>query len=67
MKYNDKKLLDVYMVGFRDELNSKTTEYKDVILLKAYNLGKIDAIIGDDVSSSDDKTNEEILKQIKSS
>ena len=35
------------------------------LMLRAYNLGRIDAILGDDMSSVDYQTNEIILNKIK--
>lgn len=59
----DRLLLKVYMQGFKDELKGKDFHSQ---LLRAYNLGRTDAIIGDDVRSVDYQSNEEILKRIKS-
>jgi hypothetical protein len=65
----DKELLKIYMVGFNDELardyltNHKT--YNVPIEHNAYIIGRADAIIGDDVSSSDEQSDEEILERIK--
>ena len=61
----DKKILDVYMRGWIDGLDGKTTYQSDPILIKAYNIGKIDALVGDECESIDNKTNSEILNQIK--
>jgi len=64
--YDDNTLLVWYMRGFHDELwGKKTSTPFDDLIKKAYQLGKDDAIIGDDVRSSDYKTNEVILTQIK--
>lgn len=66
MKKQDKILLEVYMRGFTNELNGVSKNYKyNHLLLKAYNLGRQDAIVGDDVKSVDYLTNEEILKRIQ--
>lgn len=63
---NDEKLLAIYMRGFNDELDNKPlTENLSGFLLKAYNLGKSDAIVGDDVMSLDYQSNEEIIKRIR--
>lgn len=59
----DDLLLKVYMQGFKDELKGKDIHLQ---LLRAYELGRTDAIIGDDVRSVDYQSNEEILKRIKS-
>lgn len=63
----DSILLNLYMMGFNDELDQ--TDIHESILtnkleLKAYNLGRYHAIIGDEISSIDKLTNEEILKMI---
>jgi hypothetical protein len=64
--YDDNTLILWYMHGFRDELWDKKTLTPDSSLIKkAYRLGKDDAIIGDDVMSSDYISNEEILIKIK--
>lgn len=66
MDNKDKELLDVYMWGFNDELEGKQKMWNpNPLLLKAYNLGRDHAIIGDDVRSVDYLSNEEILKLIK--
>ena len=66
MKESDKRLLKTYMNGFNDELESKFINiYSDFLFRNAYELGKQDAIIGDDISSFDNQSNEEILKRIK--
>lgn len=63
---SDEKLLEAYKWGFDDELNGAFREWEFTpLLLRAYEYGKIDAKIGDDVSSCDMQTEEEILKQIK--
>lgn len=66
MNKQDKKILKTYKLGFIDELYGKTRFLNfNPILLRAYNLGRLDAIIGDDVSSCDLQTNEEILNKIR--
>jgi hypothetical protein len=64
----DKELLETYMWGFKDELDSRISfqlpfinEWKK----NAYELGRADAIIGDEISSSDLQTNDEIISRIK--
>jgi len=63
--FSDKRLLEIYMHGFNDELDSKG---KDVFYYKitqtAYDMGRLDAIIGDDVRASDYQTDSQILKRI---
>ncbi len=62
----DKKLLEIYMIGFNDELDSlDKKDFNDDLSNKAYRLGRIDAIIGDDVMSLNYRSGEEILKEIK--
>lgn len=65
MNEKDKELLETYMWGFNDELDGRKRMWNpNPQLLRAYNLGREDAIIGDDVSSSDLQTNDDILKRI---
>ena len=65
MEYDqDKELIDYYMIGFNDELTGKTRVVHED-LLKAYKLGADHAILGDDISSFDLLTSEEVLKMIK--
>jgi len=65
MNEQDKQLLETYMLGFNDELYGRTKKWNPTpLLLRAYNLGKQDAIIGDDVRSVDYQTNEDILNRI---
>jgi len=65
---NDTKLLKVYMKGFNDELDGKIPlENPNPLLFRAYNLGRDDAFIGDELTSSDLQTNEDILSRIKAS
>ena len=45
--------------------NTEESIYNDELEQKSYNLGRLDALVGDDVKSSDNQTNEEILKRIK--
>ncbi len=62
----DEILLETYMWGFNDELDGRTRMWNpNPLLLRAYNLGRDDAIIGDDVTSSDLQTNEQILNRIR--
>lgn len=66
MNEQDKVLLETYMLGFNDELDGRERMWNsNLLLLRAYNLGRDDAIIGDDVSSSDLQTNDEILNRIR--
>ena len=61
----DKELLEVYMWGFNDELDGRKKMWNpNTLLLKAYNLGREHAIIGDDCRSVDYLSNEQILTLI---
>ena len=65
MNEQDKVLLETYMWGFNDELDGIERMWNpNPLIMRAYNLGREDAIVGDDVSSSDSQTNEEILNRI---
>lgn len=66
MKTTHQNLLDIYLSGFSDELdgNYNNTYKKDSLEYKAYLIGSTHAIVGDDVSSMDLLTDEEILKII---
>ena len=62
----DEELLKWYIKGFHDELWSGVTPESDIELEnKAYKLGRIHAIVGDDCRSVDYLTDEEILDLIK--
>ena len=62
----NKSLLKWYMLGFNDELNGTScVESENELENKAYRLGALDAIMGDDIPSLDYKSDEEILKKIK--
>jgi hypothetical protein len=66
MNEEDKILLETYMRGFNDELDGRTEMWNpNPLLLRAYNLGRQDAVVGDDVRSADYQTNEEILTRIR--
>ena len=62
---DDKILLETYMIGFSDELEGKIREFKDQILMRAYELGKVDAFVGDDFMSVNYQSDEHLLKRIK--
>lgn len=65
---SDKELLKCYLKGFDDELDGKTSmEFNSEIENFAYAIGASDAIVGDDVSSVDLQSDEEILGRIKQS
>lgn len=61
---NDKILLETYMLGFSDELEGETREFENPILMRAYELGKVDAFVGDDVMSVNYQSDEHLLKRI---
>jgi hypothetical protein len=66
MSEMDKILLDIYMEGFSDELDGKKERnYKAHYEMRAYNLGRLDALVGDDCRSVDYQSNEQILEKIK--
>lgn len=67
-EWKDQELLNIYMEGFYDELDGDFDEdkYYGQLQEKSYLLGKDHAIIGDDVSSIDKLTDEEVLNIIKS-
>ena len=65
----DKDILRIYMDGFNDELdgefgNSKVNPNIDG---RAYNLGSLHAIVGDDCSSVDNLSDKQILEILKRS
>jgi ABC-type amino acid transport substrate-binding protein len=61
---DNKILLETYMLGFSDELEGDTREFEDSMLMRAYELGRIDAFVGDDVRSIDYQSDEHLLKRI---
>ena len=65
----DEILLQTYMLGWTECYSGDYTSilaFKDSVLLKrAYEIGWHDYIMGDDVSSINSQTDEEILKHIK--
>ncbi len=65
---DDKTILETYMCGYNNELDVKE-RISDLspLLLKAYDLGALHAIVGDDVRSVDYLSDEKILDMIKSS
>ena len=66
MTKKDEKILEIYMHGFNDELNGRVKEWESNSIWElSYNLGRMDAIIGDDVSSNDLQTSDEIINKIK--
>lgn len=62
----DEELLESYMWGFDDELGGVFRVWEpSKQMLRVYELGRTDAIIGDDIPSHDLQTNEQILKRIR--
>lgn len=62
----DSELLKIYMRGFTDELKGDISNVpKNNLALRAYIIGSADALIGDELSSIDLQTNQEILKRIR--
>lgn len=67
MTESDEELLKIYMIGWNQcygGLNFKAL-FEVPLQKRAYQLGWDDYIIGDDVSSNDAQTEEEILNKIK--
>ena len=66
MSITDKQLLEIYMKGFNDSLYNIFPESSYSSLeTKAYYLGRIDAIIGDEIEEVDLESDQEILSKIK--
>lgn len=65
MNLQDKLLLKWYRFGFTDELYGTNRPVPNVYAKKAYQIGRNHAYIGDEVSSIDNLTNEQIIQQIK--
>lgn len=60
----DKELMQIYIKGFSDELNGvidKTSIYK----AKAYELGVLHAMVGDNTEKIDAMSETDILNEIK--
>jgi hypothetical protein len=67
IKSQNKQLLETYMWGFNDELKGCEKMFNpNPLLQRAYDLGRMDAIVGDDVSSLDQQTDKMILNRIRS-
>jgi hypothetical protein len=62
---NNQEILKWYNRGFEDELKGSTSVVPDGLALIAYRLGALDAWAGDDCSSVDLQTDEEIIEKIK--
>lgn len=63
----DENILKVYLKGFNDELNSvfDNSKVNQNLEGKAYNLGGLHALVGDDVSSIRNLSDEQVLEIIK--
>jgi hypothetical protein len=65
MNEQEPNLMDIYMAGFVDELHGNPeVEFTDILSERAYQLGRTDALIGDEVRSVDYQTSDEILHRI---
>jgi len=64
----DEEILSIYMKGWQDSAKEVNhgKDYTGIAQI-AYRMGWTDFIVGDDNSSIDLQTNEEILEKIKSS
>ena len=59
---SEKNLLEIYMLGFEDELSSEETKIVEKqIEQKGYNLGRLDVLVCDDVRGLDYQTEKVIL------
>lgn len=67
----DSSMLSTYKCGFEDELSGFTKNhsmiFQNINFAKAYNLGRMDAIVGDDVRSVDYQSDDEKLERIRQS
>lgn len=61
----DDLLLEFYKMGWEECFEGRKREIVTPILQRAYNLGWDDYIIGDEVTSVDGKSNEEIISEIR--
>ena len=62
----DEKLLEYYNMGWHDcAENNKEKKFENKLIQRAYTIGWLDFIAGDDVSSVDMQTEQDILKHIK--
>lgn len=59
------ELIRIYQLGFKHELNKQDiANIYSGLAMRAYALGKLDALVGDDVRAVDYQSNEEILERI---
>ncbi len=67
MNEQEANLMDIYMAGFVDELHGNPeVKFTDILSERAYQLGRTDALIGDEVRSVDYQSTEELLNRIYS-
>jgi hypothetical protein len=65
-KITDDELIETYILGFNDELSGRLrSPYNNPMLIRIYNMGRRDTVIGDGIISFDGQKKEEILKRIK--
>lgn len=64
---DDKNLLRVYMEGFNDELDKVFKEdfQGSELEVRAYNLGALAALFGDDLKTMDYLTDEQLIRDIR--
>lgn len=63
---SDEKLLEYYRMGWNDSSNNNEEQnFNDFLLNRAYIIGWLDFIVGDDISSVDLQTDEQIVNNIR--
>lgn len=62
-----KEIIKLYFEGWYEEADNIKPRnwFKDDLSKRAYMMGRLDYVIGDDVSSNNLQTEEEIVKRIK--
>ena len=61
----DSKLLSIYHLAFVEELDGRYERtYDNIIQQRAYDLGRLDAIVGDECPSNDLQSDDKILRRI---
>lgn len=62
----DTKLFKWYIKGFRDELRGTSSIVpKDEDMVRAYRIGARDVLIGDEVSSNDERSYDDIIEELR--
>lgn len=63
----DKEIIKLYFEGWYEEVDGVKPRdwFKNDLSKRAYMMGRLDYVIGDDVSSNNLQTEEEIVKRIK--